>query len=112
MGDVLKSGLRISRGGRLLLLVLATLGSCVLAVAGAIAAIFTPLVFDAPGSLLNPLAWLGFVMGAGFWIVCLLAPLRAWIEWRRGREPIAWAAMAAPPAWAVVTLTVLQFVPG
>jgi hypothetical protein len=112
MGSTLKSGFQISRRNRLLLLVLATLASCALAVAGAIAAIFTPLVFDAPGSIRNPVAWLGFVLCAGFWIVCLLAPLRAWIEWRRGREPIAWAAMAAPLAWAAVAMTVLQFVPG
>lgn len=112
MGQPLKSGFRISRRNRLLLLVLATAACCALAVAGAILAVFTPLVFDAPGAMLNPMAWLGFGMGAGFWIVCLLAPLRAWIEWKRGREPIAWAAMAAPLAWAGATLAVLQFVPG
>ena len=111
MGKALKSGLRISRRGQLLLLVLATLACCVLAVAGGVAAIFTPLVFDRPGAALNPLAWIGFVLAAGFWVVCLLAPLRAWIEWGRGREPIAWAVMAAPLAWAAMTLTVLQFVP-
>jgi len=111
MGNTLKSGFQISRRNRLLLLVLATMTCGVMAVAGGILAIFSPLVFDAPGSLRNPVAWLGFVLGAGFWIVCLVAPLRAWIEWKRGREPIAWAAMAAPLAWAAATLTVLQFVP-
>ena len=111
MGNALKSGFQISRRNRLLLLVLATATCCVLAVAGAVAAIFTPLVFDAPGALRNPVAWLAFVLAGGFWIVCLLAPLRAWIEWKRGREPIAWAAMAAPLAWAAATLAVLQFVP-
>lgn len=111
MASTLKSGFQISRRGRLLLLVLATLACCAMAVAGGIAAIFTPLMFDAPGSVLNPIAWLAFGLGAGFWIVCLLAPLRAWIEWKRGREPIAWAAMAAPLAWAAVTMAVLQFVP-
>ncbi|WP_246263279.1 hypothetical protein [Caulobacter soli] len=111
MGGALKSGFQISRRNRLLLLVLATMTCGVMAVAGAIAAIFTPLVFDAPGSLFNPIAWLGFVLCAGFWVVCLLAPLVAWIQWRRGREPIAWASMAAPLAWAAATLAVLQFVP-
>jgi len=112
MGNTLKSGFQISRRNRRLLLVLATMACGVMAVAGGILAIFSPLVFDAPGSLRNPVAWLGFLLGAGFWIVCLVAPLRAWIEWKRGREPIAWAAMAAPVAWAAATLTVLQFVPG
>ena len=111
MGKALKSGFQISRRNRLLLLVLATLTCCLMAVAGGIGAVFTPLVFDAPGSLYSPVAWLGFVLGAGFWVVCLLAPLLAWIQWRRGREPIAWAAMAAPIAWGAAALTVLQFVP-
>ncbi|KQY92419.1 hypothetical protein ASD21_13520 [Caulobacter sp. Root1455] len=111
MGSTLKPGFQISRRNRRLLLVLATITYGVLAVPGAIGAIFTPLMFDAPGALYNPVAWLGFVLGAGFWVVCLLAPLLAWIQWRRGREPIAWAAMAAPVAWAAATITVLQFVP-
>ncbi|MBO9557617.1 MAG: hypothetical protein J7515_03405 [Caulobacter sp.] len=112
MGNVLKSGIQISRRNRFLLMVLATLSCGLMAVAGGIAAIFTPLVFDAPGSLLNPVAWLSFVLCAGFWIVCLLAPLLAWIQWRRDREPIAWAAMAAPIAWGAAALTVLQLAPG
>jgi hypothetical protein len=111
MGNALKSGFQISRRNRRWLLVLATLTCCLMAVPGGIAAIFTPLVFDAPGSLYNPVAWLGFVLCAGFWVVCLLAPLLAWIQWRRGREPIAWAAMAAPVAWGAAALTVLQLVP-
>jgi hypothetical protein len=111
MGNALKSGFQISRRNRFLLMVLATAGCCLMAVAGGIAAIFTPLMFEAPGALLNPIAWLGFVLGAGFWVVCLLAPLLAWIQWRQGREPIAWAAMAAPVAWGAATIAVLQFVP-
>ena len=112
MGNGLKSGFQISRRNRLGLLVLAT-GTCgAMAVAGGVAAVFTPLVFDAPGALFNPFAWAGFVLGAGFWVVCLLAPLLAWIAWRRGREPIAWAAMAAPLAWGAAAMAVLQFVPG
>ncbi|CAN5474832.1 hypothetical protein BH10PSE4_BH10PSE4_12470 [soil metagenome] len=111
MGSMLKSGFQISRRSRRLLLVLATATCGVLAAGGAVAAVFTPLVFDPPGALRNPVAWVGFVLGAGFWVVCLLAPLLAWIEWGRGREPIAWAAMAAPLAWGAAALAALQFVP-
>jgi len=111
MGNALKSGFQISRRNRRRLMVLATLACGLTAVPAGIAAIFTPLVFDAPGSMYNPLAWLGFVLGAAFWAVCLLAPLLAWIQWRRDREPIAWAAMAAPVAWGAAAITVLQFVP-
>lgn len=111
MGNALKSGFQISRRNRFLLLVLATVSCGLMAVAGGIAAVFTPLVFEAPGAFYNPIVWLGFVLCAGFWAVCLLAPLLAWIQWRRGREPIAWAAMAVPVAWGAATIAVLQFVP-
>src|SRR4051812_12632562 len=111
MRNGLKSGFQISRRNRRGLLVLAT-GTCgALAVAGTVAAGFTPLVSDAPGALSNPFAWLGFVLGAGFWVVCLLAPLLAWIAWLRDREPIAWAAMATPLAWGAAAMAVLQFIP-
>jgi hypothetical protein len=93
-------------------MVLLTLGWLLMAVPGAVAAVFSPLILDRPGNLFNPLAWLGFVLGALFWAVCLLAPAVAWWQWRREQRPQAWAAMAAPAAWAAAAVTVLQFVPG
>lgn len=111
MVGALKSGKRSIDARQVLLMVLAT-GACVsLAVLGGILAIFTPLVFDRAGNLLNPVAWLGFVFAASFWIVCLLAPLAGWILWRKGEVPMAWAAMAAPLVWGAAALTLLQFVP-
>jgi hypothetical protein len=101
----------ISRKGRQVLLVLATVVCAALGLVGGILAIFSPLVFDASGNLLNPIAWLAFILSAGFWAVCLLAPLLAWMEWRKDREPTAWAAMAAPLAWGAATVAMLQFVP-
>ena len=96
---------------QLALMVLAT-GACLaFAAIGAILAIFTPLVFDRAGNMLNPIAWLGFVFGALFWAVCLLSPLAGWILWRKGQAQFAWAAMAAPLAWGALTLTLLRFVP-
>jgi len=112
MRRALKSGYRLSRRRQSTLLVLVTLGWLVLAVPGAILAVFAPLVFDRPGNLYNPLAWLGLGLGVLFWAVCLLAPAVAWWQWRRGQRAKAWAAMAAPLAWAAATVTVLQFVPG
>jgi hypothetical protein len=44
--------------------------------------------------------------------VCVLGPLVGWIQWRKGKRTEAWAAMAAPAAWAAVTITVLQLIPG
>ena len=61
MNDLLKSSKRTIDVRQVLLMVLAT-GACLgLAVLGGILAIFTPLVFDRSGNLLNPVAWLGFL---------------------------------------------------
>jgi hypothetical protein len=111
MKAVLKSGNGSIDRGQLALMVLAT-GACLaFAGLGAILAIFTPLVFDRAGNMLNPIAWLGFVFAALFWVVCLLSPLASWILWRKGATPLAWGAMAVPLAWGAVALTLLQFVP-
>lgn len=112
MTTTLKPGFRISDKGQQALLVLITLVWSAAAVIGAILAVFSPLVFDGPGNVRNPLVWLGFVLGALFWAVCMLAPLVGWIQWRKGKRTEAWAAMAAPAAWGALALTVLQFVPG
>ncbi len=109
MTSALKSGRKPIETKQVLLMVLAT-GACLaLAVLGAILAIFTPVIFD-NGNLANPVAWLGFVLAALFWVVCLLSPLAGWILWRKGQPRQAWAAMAAPLAWGAATLTLLQFV--
>jgi hypothetical protein len=78
---------------------------------GAILAIFTPLVFDRAGNMLNPIAWLSFTFAALFWVVCLLSPLAAGSCGARAQTQLAWAAMAVPLAWGALTLTLLQFVP-
>lgn len=78
---------------------------------GAVLAVLSPTVFDARGSVFNPLAWLGFVLMISFWAVCLIAPFAAWVFWSRRDTPRAWALMATPLAWGVMTYAVLQFVP-
>lgn len=109
MKVALKSGkLRISR--QALLMVLATGACVVLAGLGAILAVFTPVILD-NGNLKNPLAWLGFLLAALFWVVCLVSPLASWILWRKGQVQMAWAFMAAPLAWGAATLTLLRFLP-
>jgi hypothetical protein len=112
MTGALKSGKRPIDRTQLTLMVLVTGVYAAFAVLGAILAIFTPLVFDRAGNMMNPIAWLGFAFAALFWVVCLLSPLAGWILWRKGETPLAWAAMALPLAWGAATLTLLQFVPG
>ena len=87
--------------------------TCLAAVpVGAIFAIMSPLVFDGPGNLLNPVAWLAFLLVIGLWIVCILAPYGAWIAFVRRREAISWAAMSAPLVWTLALAAALYFVPG
>ncbi|MBP7703935.1 MAG: hypothetical protein KA105_01465 [Caulobacter sp.] len=112
MAGALKTVAERERRRRGILLGLATMASVGLAPVGAVGTLFSPLVFDAHGNLINPLAWIGFVLMITFWIVCLVAPFAAWVFWRRDREPMAWTAISLPLIWGVALVTVLQFVPG
>ena len=112
MAGALKHNDSLDKRTRMVLLAIGTAGYGGLALVGAVGALFSPLVFDERGNLLNPLAWLAFLLMIGFWIACIVGPFAAWIMWRRNREPMAWAAMAAPLIWGIATITVLQFVPG
>ena len=46
--------------------------------AGGLAAILSPMVFDPRQNLLNPIAWIAFLLIVSFWAVCLAAPYGAW----------------------------------
>lgn len=91
---------------------LAMIAATALCLAGAVvgvpAAIVSPVLFDHPTAKFNPAVWLGFGLTIGFWAVCLLAPFAAWVWWSRGQPPRAWACMAAPLAWGVATVAVVQ----
>jgi hypothetical protein len=112
MVEGLKGRDRRERTQRAVLLVLLTLLCLAATPLGAVGALFSPLVFDHRPNLLNPLAWLGFVLMIGFWIVCIIAPFIAWVAWKRGREPVAWMAIAGPLVWLIALGVTLQFIPG
>jgi len=107
-----RSSFQFRQNWRQILLGIASGLSVLCSPVGAIGALVSPLVFDHPGNALNPLAWLAFLLLIGFWVVCLLAPVGAWWLFRQAREPLAWAVMAAPVAWIVLLLAIIQFVPG
>lgn len=111
MAEGLKLPIHLSRRWRLFWMVAATVTCAGMVPLAAIGAVFSPLVFDHRANLLNPLAWLGFLLMIGFWIVCILGPFAAWVTWHRKQEPLAWACMAVPLAWLVALAAVLQFVP-
>jgi len=102
----------MSRRWQAFWLVMGTLACLAALPVGAVFAIMSPLVFDGPGNLLNPIAWFAFLLVIGLWIVCILAPYGAWVAFIRRRGALTWAAMAAPFAWVAVLATTLLFVPG
>lgn len=112
MAGALKTRAERERSGRMVLMAIATGVCAVLAPLGLVGALFSPLVFDERGNLLNPLAWLGFLLMVSFWIVCIVAPFVAWVLFTRKQERYAWTAIAAPAVWALATVTILQFIPG
>ncbi len=112
MAGRLKTVAERDQRARFILLILATLVCVGIAPLAAVGTLFSPLVFDVRGNLLNPLAWLGFFLMITFWVVCLVAPLAAWIFWRRRRERLTWASMTAPLIWGLLLTIVLQFIPG
>lgn len=95
-------------------IIIGVCGGALIALAplGAVGALFSPLIFDNPGNRFNPFAWLAFILTVGFWVICIVAPLGAWWLFRNGREPLAWGAVAAPVAWIVLLLAIIQFLPG
>lgn len=111
MARALKRGEAGSRRWQAFWLAMATLVCAGMAPLGAVGAIFGWLVFDAPGNLLNPIAWVTFLLMIFFWAACILAPFAAWVFWSRGQERRAWTAIAAPLVWLAVTAALMQFVP-
>lgn len=103
---------RASHRVKTICLGVATAVYLVMAPVGAVGALFAPLVFDRQGNILNPLAWFAFLLMVMFWIACLVGPFLAWVLFRRDKESLAWAAMAAPLAWLTLLVAILQFIPG
>lgn len=112
MSGATKPGRRFSRRANTIWMGMATAACVAMAPVGAVGALFSPLVFDHQGNILNPLAWIAFLMMVLFWIVCLIGPFGAWILFKRDQAQLAWAAMAAPLAWLMALVAILQFIPG
>ena len=58
-------------------LVVCTLGCMGAALVSMVVAIMSPIAFDREGSVLNPIAWIAFLMMITLWVVCILAPFGA-----------------------------------
>ncbi|MDO9338010.1 MAG: hypothetical protein EON95_17175 [Caulobacteraceae bacterium] len=108
----LKGRDRRDKRQRAILLGLLTVGWLATLPFGAVGALFSPLVFDHRPNLLNPMAWIAFLLMIAFWIVCIIAPFVAWVTWNRNQERYAWLAIAVPAVWLTALVVALQFVPG
>ncbi len=111
MNEGLKGRDRREKKQRAFLLGLLTFGWLATLPFGAVGAVFSPLVFDHRPNLLNPMAWIAFLLMIAFWIVCIVAPFVAWVTWKRDQERFAWIAIAVPAVWLTAMAVALQFVP-
>lgn len=77
---------------------------------GAIAAILSPMVFDPRSNLLNPAAWIAFLLIISFWMVCIAAPYGAWVARSRKQKQLMWFSLAAPGIWIAAMVAMLSFI--
>jgi|SRR5581483_5191919 len=61
----------------------------VLALPGLLAAALSPMFFDAPGSVNNPVAWINALIVVSFPVLCFLSIAATWTVWltRKNRSP-------------------------
>ena len=87
----------------------ASAASLLAAPVGGLAAILSPMVFDPRQNLLNPAAWIAFLLIVSFWAVCIAAPYGAWVAYSRRLRALAWLAMAAPLVWVLAAAASMSF---
>jgi len=87
----------------------ASAASLLAAPVGGLAAILSPMVFDPHQNLLNPAAWIAFLLIVSFWAVCIAAPYGAWVAYLRKLKGLAWLAMAAPLVWVLAAAASIGF---
>ena len=92
-------------------LAIATAVSLLASIAGGLAAILSPMVFDPRQNLLNPAAWIAFLLIVTFWVVCIAAPYGAWVAYFRGHRLLTWTSMAAPLVWILAVMASTTFLP-
>lgn len=67
---------------------------------GLLMAMFTPMMFDAPGSASNPLAWLMVGVVVSFPLLCALSVAGSWMAWRLTRASPSRAGVVAQAVFA------------
>ena len=85
--------------------------SLMIAPVAAVGAILSPMVFDPHQNLLNPAAWIAFLLIVSFWAVCIAAPYGAWVAYARRLRTLAWLFMSAPVVWVLAAAASVSFLP-
>lgn len=84
---------------RPILAIVATVVWGVLLLPGLLGAALSPMFFDAPGSMNNPVAWTSALIVVSFPCLCILSIAGVWIMWlayrRRSSRFSSWAQIAA-----------------
>jgi len=78
----------------------ATIAWGVLVWPGLLMALFTPMMFDAPGSESNPQAWLMAGVVVSFPLLCGLSIAGSWIAWRITRRAASRAGVIVQAVFA------------
>lgn len=79
--------------------------------AAGMGAILSPMVFDPRENLLNPAAWIAFLLIVSLWAVCIAAPYAAWVAFLRDMHLAAWTIMTAPLIWIIAAAASTTFLP-
>ena len=80
-------------------------------VPGALGALLSPMMFDAPGSMNNPIAWINVLAIVSFPCLCIVSIAAAWIAYARYKSHPTRGAMAAQlVAAGLPLLPILYFV--
>ena len=90
---------------------LASAISLMVAPVAAVGAILSPMVFDPHQNLLNPAAWIAFLLIVSFWAVCIAAPYGAWVAYARRLRALSWLCMSAPVVWVLAAAASVSFLP-
>ena len=101
----------MSRRDQAIALGVGTAASAAIVPVGGLAVIASPMVFDNPYNLENPVAWIAFLLVLGLWIVCIAGPYGAWVAFIKRQERLQWIAIGAPFAWGLAMILAFLCVP-
>jgi hypothetical protein len=93
----------MSRKSHAIILGAATVGCLLMLPLGAVGAVVSPMLFDDPHNLEQPVRWIAFLLVLSLWIICIAGPYGAWVAYAKRREALQWVAIGSPFAWCAAT---------